>query len=198
MSKVGAIILAAGMSKRMGKPKLLLPLKGAPLIYYPISLALRNQLIPVGVIAGQYMNEIQKEMNELTNITYIYNPQFESGMASSLKLGIQAVDKQVDAVMIFLGDQPFVPDVVIEALLKEYELNKENGVHIIRPCYDGELGHPILFDKRLFNEFDEITGDEGGRSIIKANKDRLKIIDFPNRQWGLDIDTPEEYEMLWE
>lgn len=195
MSKIGAIILAAGMSKRMGMPKLLLPLNGEPLISYSISLALKQKLNPIVVIAGQYIKEIEKVI-DCDFVTYLYNPDYQSGMASSLKLGIEAVSSQVEAAMIFLGDQPFVPDQVVHTLLTEYERNKEKGIHIVRPRYVGELGHPILFDTRLFEHFTKIEGDEGGRSIIVNHKEQLKIIDFSECLWGMDVDTPEDYKRV--
>ena len=193
MSKIAAVILAAGMSKRMGKPKHLLPLNGEPLIYYSITLALQQNLHPIVVIAGQHKKEIEKVI-QCDNVTYLYNPDYQSGMASSLKLGIEAVSYEADAAMIFLGDQPFVPIQVVQALIKEYELNKDQGVCIVRPRYAGELGHPILFDGRLFEHFNKIDGDEGGRSIIRNHKEQLKIIDFSESLWGMDVDTPEDYE----
>lgn len=194
MSKIGAVILAAGMSKRMGKPKLLLTLKGMPLIYYSISLAVQQKLNPIVVIAGKHMKKVEKVIVDYNNVTYILNPEYESGMASSLKIGIEAVKGQVDAVMVFLGDQPFVPNEVVQTLITEYEHNKDKGVRIVRPRYGGELGHPILFDGSLLEHFNNIKGDEGGRSIINNHKEYLKIIDFSEIYWGMDVDTPEDYE----
>ena len=196
MSKIGAVILAAGMSKRMGKPKLLLPVNGAPLIYYPISLALQQKLNPVVVIAGKYIKKIEKVIVGCDEVTYLFNPDYESGMASSLKLGIEAISDQVDAVMIFLGDQPLVPNEVVQTLIMEYELNKKKGIRIVRSRYQGELGHPILFDSSLLQHFNHIKGDEGGRSIISNHKEQLKIIDFSQYYWGMDVDTPEDYERV--
>ena len=196
MSKIGAVILAAGMSKRMGKPKLLLPVNGEPILYYSISLALQQKLNPIVVIAGKYMKNIEKVIVGNEHVTYLYNPDYESGMASSLKLGIEALSGQVDAVMIFLGDQPFVPNEVAQTLIKEYENTKDKGVRIVRPRYRGELGHPILFDGSLLEHFKHIKGDEGGRSIISKHKKHLEIIDFSEFYWGIDVDTPEDYERV--
>lgn len=196
MTKTGAIILAAGMSKRMETPKLLLPLNGAPMIYHPIALALQQKLNPIVVIAGQYIEEIKNVLKNCSEITYVYNPDYQSGMASSLKLGIQTIAGQVDAAMIFLGDQPFVHKQVVRSLQVEYENEKDNGVWIVRPCYAGQQGHPILFDHNLFGHFATIKGDEGGRSIIRSHKNYLKLIDFSEILWGMDIDTPEDYEKV--
>lgn len=196
MIKTGAIILAAGMSKRMGTPKLLLPLNGAPIIYHSIALALQEKLYPIVIIAGQYIEEIRNVMKDCPEITFLYNPDYQSGIASSLKLGIGALCNQVDAAMIFLGDQPFVHEQVIRSIRTEYEKDKDKGISIVRPRYAGQQGHPILFDSDLFGHFATIEGDEGGRSIISSHKDYLKLIDFSEHLWGMDIDTPDDYEKI--
>ena len=196
MTKIGAVILAAGMSSRMGSSKQLLPLHGKPLIYYPISQAFRQNFDPIVVIAGKYIKEIEKVMIDYKNVTYLYNQDHQTGMASSLKLGIEAVSNQVDAVFIFLGDQPFVPDEVVQKVIEEYKHHRTNGVRIVRPFYDGKPGHPILFDASLFEQFQHISGDEGGRNIIRRHQEQLKLIDFSNSLWGMDVDTPEDYERV--
>ena len=197
MVNIGALILAAGKSTRMGKPKLLLPFKGAPLITHPVSLAIQNQLQPIVCITGGYEERLTQALTPFhENITINYNPHYESGMASSLKEGIHALQGKVDAVIIFLGDQPLVPNKVIQTIIQEYKANKENAVKIVRPIYDQQFGHPILFDSGLFHEFEALHGDEGGKGIIQQYKDYLKLIHFPNSDWGIDIDTPEEYLTL--
>ena len=197
MVKIGALILAAGKSTRMGKPKLLLPFKGAPILNHPVSLAIRNQLQPIVCITGGYEEQIANVLAHFQeHITIKHNPHYESGMASSLKEGIHALQGKVDAVIIFLGDQPLVPNKVIQTIIQEYKANKEKGVKIVRPIYDQQIGHPILFDSGLFHEFEALHGDEGGKGIIQQYKDDLKLIHFPNNDWGIDIDTPEEYLTL--
>lgn len=197
MVNIGALILAAGKSTRMGKPKLLLPFKGAPLITHPVLLAIQNQLQPIVCITGGYEERLTQALTPFhENITINYNPHYESGMASSLKEGIHALQGKVDAVIIFLGDQPLVPNKVIQIIIQEYKANKEKGVKIVRPIYNQQIGHPILFDSGLFHEFEALHGDEGGKGIIQQYKDYLKLIHFPNSDWGIDIDTPEEYLTL--
>ncbi len=195
MGKTGAIILAAGMSKRMRSAKLLLPLNGAPMIHYPIALALQQKLNPIVVVAGQYIDEIRSAV-DCPEITYLYNPDYKSGIASSLKLGIKELTNQVDAAMIFLGDQPFVHEQVVRSIRTIYENEKDSGVRIVRPRYAGQQGHPILFHHDMFRYFTSLNGDEGGRNIIKSHKDCLELIDFSEPLWGMDIDTPEDYEKV--
>jgi len=196
MVSIGAVILAAGMSRRMGQPKVLMRLNGKTLVNYPIQLATIHQLQPIVVVAGKYIDEMKKSLKVTQGVDFVFNPDYESGMASSLKLGIQTVDAKVDAVIVFLADQPFIPNEVVQSLIDHYVLHKEEGVRIVRPQYDGVLGHPILFDWSLFNEFKTINGDQGGRNVIQNNRQYLKIVSFRNRNWGVDIDTPEEYATM--
>ncbi|SDL87943.1 NTP transferase domain-containing protein [Bacillus sp. OK048] len=190
MSKIGAIILAAGLSKRMGQPKLLLPLKGKPMFRYPLELAIRNQLDPICLIGGQHSKTFETEAADLLNVDYIWNPNYEEGMSTSLKMGIQHLKEETDAVFIFLADQPFVPDLVIQSMIEQYR----NGIRIVRPVYQGDLGHPILIDKSLFKEFQNITGDQGGKEIIKKYKNQTRLLPFEDAFWGMDIDTLKDYQ----
>lgn len=197
MCKIGAIILAAGQSARMGKPKLFLPYLNTPLIYYPVSLAVAQKFNPIIVVGGKYSKRLQLDLSEFSKqISIIHNPQYETGMSSSLKSGINAIDAEVDGVFIFLGDQPLLSIDVVDELIHVYKQNKVKGAKIIRPRYAMQPGHPIFFEKSLFQEFQALSGDEGGKSIIKANEDKLLYVDFENTKLNLDIDTPQEYESL--
>lgn len=196
MVKVGSIILAAGLSKRMRKPKLLMDFHGEPVISYPVRLATKQYLYPIILVAGQYIQQMKERLSSYENITYIYNSQFELGMSTSLKLGIQSIAKDVDGVLIFLGDQPCLTNEVIESILMEFKANRGAGIKIVRPRYAGKEGHPILFHKDLFHEFQLLEGDEGGKSILKKYKDAIQYIDFSIDYWGSDIDTEEDYRNL--
>lgn len=196
MVKVGSIILAAGLSRRMRKPKLLLDFHGKPVISYPVRLATKHRLYPIILVVGQYIHQMKERLSSYGNITYLYNPQCEQGMSTSLKLGFQSIEGDVDGVLIFLGDQPCVANEVIESLVMEFKENREAGIKVVRPRYDGKEGHPILFDKDLFHEFQSLEGDEGGKRILKKYKDAIKYIDFPVADWGKDIDTEEDYSNL--
>lgn len=197
MCKIGAIILAAGQSKRMGKPKLFLPYKGVPIIHYPIKIAVQNQLAPIVVVGGKYFHQLKKELEPFQQqISVIDNEQYENGMSTSLIAGINSLNCKLDAVLIFLGDQPLVPEEVVKQLIHTYKKNKESGIQIVRPRYEQCAGHPILFDSSLFKQFQYIKGDQGGKSIIKEYKERLLYVDFNQLDWNLDIDTKQDYEQL--
>jgi len=197
MSKMAAIILAAGLSRRMGKPKLFLPYLNVPLIHYPVSLAVENHFDQIIVVGGRHIDQLHLVLKDFTErITIIFNPEYELGMSTSLKAGINALNEDVEGVLLFLGDQPFVTMDVIEKLIHTYELNKVKGMKIVRPRFINLPGHPALFDRSLFQEFRKLYGDEGGKRIIKAHEDKLIYVDFNDDKLNLDIDTMEEYKSL--
>ena len=179
------------------RPKLLLPFKGLPIVAYPLLLACRHHLRPIVCVTGQYDLPVQEALQSWReDVTFQINAHYKNGMSSSLKTGIDAMKGKVDAVLIFLGDQPLVPDEVIQSMIENYKASKEKGIKIIRPFYNGQMGHPILFDSSLFNAFDDLHGDEGGKAIIQQNAKFLKLLHFPNSDWGIDVDTPEDYSTL--
>ncbi|MER1985009.1 MAG: nucleotidyltransferase family protein [Solibacillus sp.] len=196
MVKVGAIILAAGKSSRMGEPKLLLPFRESPLVASAVSVALQ-QLQLVVCVTGAYKEWIQQALASYGDAIEIHhNPHFDSGMASSLKIGIQALHGRVDAVIIFLGDQPFVSGEVVASLIQHYCEAQARGIKIVRPVYAQQPGHPILFDCDLFKAFESLGGDVGAKSIIARHKDQLELVHFQQAEWGVDIDTPADYVTL--
>lgn len=192
MVKIGAIILAAGASKRMGAPKLFLPIHQKPLFMHCLEVALANTLTPVLLIAGAHAEDFRKRTKEL-DVQVLYNAQYTEGMSTSLKLGMEAMGREIEATMIFLADQPFVPSIVIQSLMEQYRLGRERGILIVRPSYDGVPGHPIIVDAQLFPKFHSLKGDTGGKEIIKEHQHLMVVIPFPNTIWGADIDTQEDY-----
>jgi molybdenum cofactor cytidylyltransferase len=192
MLKIGSVILAAGLSKRMGKPKLLLDFHGKPLFYHSVECAIQANFFSTVIVAGEHVQTIMDLTMDLP-LKIIENRSYKEGMSTSLKLGIEAMKNQVDASMVFLADQPFVPPLLIEMLLQTYMMNRSYGIRIVRPRYKGVPGHPVMFDAELFNEFLVLTGDEGGRSIIKKHAQKMKYVDVSNPLWGVDIDNPDDF-----
>jgi len=194
--KVGAIILAAGMSKRMGAAKPFLELHGKPLFRYAVERAVESSLHPVLLITGEHSARMRQLTSDLPQVDVVDNPDYQTGMASSLRAGIAAITGHVDAVLVFLADQPLVPDAVVQGLIDTYRKRCDEGVRIVRPLYAGDAGHPVLFAASLFDELAHVTGDQGGKEVVSKYKQQMVVVPFERAEWGLDVDTPEEYQAL--
>jgi molybdenum cofactor cytidylyltransferase len=195
MRKIGAVILAAGMSRRMGVPKLFLEVYGKPLFRYSVECAIQSELDPILIVGGEHVQLLHEHTKDLS-VEIIKNSDYKEGMASSLQRGIEAMEGRVDALLVFLADQPFVPPVLVRKLLQTYSDCRAHGIRIVRPQYSGIPGHPVLFDAELFSEFSDLKGDEGGRSIITRHAEKLKLIPAEYSLWGADIDTPDDLKKL--
>jgi molybdenum cofactor cytidylyltransferase len=195
MCKIGAVILAAGLSRRMGVPKLFLDFHGKPLFLYSVECAIQSQLNPILIVGGEHVPLLQDHTKDLP-VEIVGNPDYTKGMATSLKRGIETMDGRVDALLVFLADQPFVPPALVKEMLHTYTVCRSSGIRIVRPLYSGIPGHPVLFDADLFTEFSDLQGDEGGRLIIKRHAEKLKFIPADNPLWGADIDTPDDLKQF--
>ena len=222
MTQIAAVILAAGMSKRMGHPKQLMQLGGKPLFVHAVELAHRTGLSPTVVVVGPHQDKLAQHLQGLP-VKLAANPSFESGMASSLSAGIRALQNEsfaaaasveaatspdtatsrdtaasIEAAFVFLADQPFIPDFVIAELTHAYRQRRQEGIRIVRPRYANQAGHPVLFDAQVFPSLLGVTGDEGARSLIAREADRVAYVPFDNELWGMDIDTPEQWSTAQE
>ncbi|WP_400164516.1 nucleotidyltransferase family protein [Brevibacillus sp. TJ4] len=196
MAEIGAIILAAGMSSRMGSAKQFLPLGEKPLFRHAVDRAVASGLAPILVVGGEHHEKLREQTSDLPQVEVFHNPHYATGMASSLACGIRAMTGKADAVLVFLADQPYVPGQVIQALVDTYRQQRDAGVRIVRPLYAGEAGHPVLFDAALFAELAQVTGDQGGKEVVSQYKQHLRTIPFERAEWGLDVDTPDDYRRI--
>lgn len=192
---VAAIILAAGLSSRLGRPKLLLRLGGKSLIRYTT-----EQVIAAGggewkeviVVLGHEVAKVRQELEGLPIRTTL-NPQFAMGMSASLRAGLQAISPQAEGAMLFLGDQPLVSTEVIRRMLIVF---RESQKPIVVPVYDGVRGNPVLFSSAVFSELMTVEGDKGGRDVVMRSPDRVARVEFPSELAPRDVDTWEDYEAL--
>lgn len=197
MNNIGAVILAAGLSKRMGGPKLFLPYKGKPLFLQAVETAVSSGLDPVILVVGKFEEQF-REYIPSKHVSILKNDEYQSGMGSSLKHGINRLKGNAIAAFVFLADQPFIPSIVPLEIMKQYKQERSKGYLIFQPKYMEKEGHPVLFDADLFDEFRDLQGDIGGRHIIRKHQDQLKVVSFQNPFWGLDVDTPTDYEKIKE
>jgi len=184
-------VLAAGLSRRMGRPKLLLEFKGRPVIRHAVERVIAAGLHPVLVVTGAEHDALARALAGL-EVQLAVNPTPESGQGSSVGVGVSALPAGTDAVLIALGDQPGVPAEVIPALI---EALKQPGKAIAAPRYADGLGNPVLFGSSVFQELLALGGDRGARSVIERDPSRLAVVEVASPM-PRDIDTPEDYESL--
>jgi len=186
---ISTIILAAGLSRRMGKPKLLLPCRGKSLVRTVAENVLACGQGEVIVVAGAYRREIAEQLSDLQLVT-IYNPLFASGQGTSLAAGAKAVNPSCRGVMVLMGDQPLIIPSLISSLA-EFFMNA--GCLIMRPTYRGCPGHPVFFHPCLLPELVNLSGDYGARQVLESHRRDLLFHPVDDCAVCFDVDTPEDY-----
>ncbi len=186
---VTAIILAAGGSSRMGKPKQLLEIGGKTLVSIVIENILASIIDEVIIVTQPDLPLISD--NEYPDIKRVVNNEWQTGQSSSMKAGLNAVDPKTNAVMFFMADQPMVDEGIINSLIIAFQ---DSQKPIISPLYNGKKGAPVIFKRRLFDELNLIQGDRGGRDLLEVYPVEYVNIEIPIA--ALDVDTPEEFEKL--
>ena len=166
---ISSILLAAGESKRMkGDNKLTKEINGIPLIRHSIDNILSSSIDELIIVLGYQKEIIKNFIDENDKIKIVFNNQFKTGMASSIKSGIKNLSTKTEAFFICLGDMPMINKHIYNDLIKHVN-NKE----IIIPTYKKQQGNPILFSIKMKNEIMNIEGDVGAKEILKKNKDKI-------------------------
>ena len=206
-----AIILAAGSSSRMsnGQHKLLLPLGGRPVLIHVLETALASQARPIVVVLGHQAAHIRSLIEATPSLAAQQdliireNPDYREGMSTSLRVGLHALlaikENNTataivpDSTVILLGDQPLITTSIIDTLIATRRATNRS---IVVPLYNGKRGNPVLFDASLFPALMEVTGDEGGRSVIMHHAQDLVTVEQPEATASYDIDTWEAYQQV--
>ncbi|WP_071189959.1 nucleotidyltransferase family protein [Trichormus sp. NMC-1] len=192
-SNIAMIILAAGASTRMGKPKQLLLYRGQSLIKHTIENAIASVCKPIVVVLGANAENIRSEISEPA-IRIVENPDWSLGMSSSIRRGILSIItdyKNIDAVVITVCDQPFVSYEIINHLASTYNSTKKP---IIACEYADTLGVPVLFSQIFFSKLAILSEDVGAKKLIKTHYHEVFSIPFP--LGAIDIDTPHDYQQI--
>jgi molybdenum cofactor cytidylyltransferase len=193
MQKIGAVILAAGGSSRFGQPKQLLPFRGKTLIRTIIDAACEAGCSPVVVVIGSNGETIHPEVAH-ANVLEVRNINWQRGIGSSIRIGVQTLIDQVPdvaAVLLLVCDQPAVRAPFIERLIATREATKKD---IVASSYADTAGVPAIFNRSLFKELLAIGDESGAKSIILQNPGRVAQVAFP--EGAIDIDTWEDWEEL--
>lgn len=191
--KIGVVILAAGASTRMGKPKQLLLHRGRTLLRYAADTALSSMCHPVVVVIGAHAELVRKEVDDLP-VSVAENQEWENGMSSSIRTGLQKLviaRPEIEGGVIMLGDQPLVTAALINQLV---DVSRSTGKMIVATAYGKVLGVPVLFSREMFAEITALNANEGARQVIANHPDDVASVCFPEA--AVDVDTPQDYELL--
>lgn len=186
---IPAIILAAGASQRLGQPKQLVEFEGETLLNRTIGLARVAGAFPVVVVLGAHFAEIRATL-PLEEIVLAPNDEWQTGMASSIRAGLQALadrDAQADAVLLLTCDQPRLTAAHLGAMLAA---SSQDAERISASRYKGARGTPAIFPRALFAALSNLEGDKGARSLLMDPSCDLAEFDFPGGE--VDIDTPAD------
>lgn len=186
------VVLAAGMSRRLGRPKQLLDLHGKPLVRHVTERALVSTLDTVVVVVGHAADDVTAALDGL-DVRVATNAAFASGQSTSLVAGLKAAGPGADAIVMLLGDQPLIEPQVIDGLIR---VRRTDRVSIAMAAYGSERGHPVLFGHEVFEELGTITGDQGAREVIRNHRDDVVLVTAKSSSVPLDVDTEEAYALL--
>ena len=189
---ISAILLAAGQSKRMeGENKLIKKIQGIPLISRCVKNILTSTIDELIIVLGYQKEIVEKLIDKTEKIKFVFNKDFESGMASSVKAGLNHLSKNTEAFFICLGDMPMVGHDIYNQLIKS-KGNKE----IIVPTYKGQQGNPVLFNKSMKEKVIDISGDIGAKKILKLNKDKILNLEIDDQSIVKGFNTQGDFSSL--
>jgi molybdenum cofactor cytidylyltransferase len=186
---IAAIVLSAGKSERMGRPKALLEFEGTTFLQRILNAIAESDIDgAVVVVVGHHRMEIEHAMN-LPEV--VFNPDYEQGMSTSVQAGVRALPANSSGVALFLVDHPLVDAALINQLLPWLRPGT-----IVVPVHSGRRGHPVLFAADLFGEILDLTPTEGLNTVVR--RDPARVIHVPVADQGVlcDIDTPQQLEKL--
>lgn len=189
MGEICAIILAAGESKRMGFPKMLLDFNGLSMLEKVINNIKSSDADNIMVVLGSDKDALTPLVANCS-VNYCYNDHYKDGMLSSVKSGIRNLPQGTDAVLIFQGDQPFIYKDVINNVIRSFR-NSEKGIVI--PVCNNKRGHPLLADRKYFDEIEKLDDKEGLRSLAYRFSDDVSEIETADNGILRDFDTYEDY-----
>ncbi|MBM7622515.1 molybdenum cofactor cytidylyltransferase [Sporohalobacter salinus] len=189
---VSAIVLAAGMSTRLGEPKQLLSIGKRTIIEEVINNLLATEVEEVIVVLGYQASQVKKLIAG-QEVEICYNKDYKLGQSTSLKEGLSSINDDCRAILCMLGDQPLVKKETINQLINEFEAGTEL---IVAPEYKGRRGNPVIFSADLKSEMLEISGDQGARELIYKYYNQIKLVEVEDQGVIFDIDTKEDYLKL--
>jgi molybdenum cofactor cytidylyltransferase len=193
--RVGAIVLAAGRSTRMGEAKQLLRLGASTVLNKTLENVRAAGVDDVVLVLGFSAETIRQQLpvSVIDGLKVVVNQHYEKGMASSLREGLSALDPHPDAALIVLADQPFVRPQTLDQIIDRHRCS---NAQIVIPLYKGFRGNPVLLDRSVFPEVMGLDGDVGCRAIFGSHSEGIVKVEVDDEGILLDIDNKDDYERL--
>ena len=192
--RIGSIILAAGMAKRMGQQKLLLPLGEKPLLAHVLQTVSALSWEDCVAVIGEPEAELTALCRQYS-IRTVANPDRETGQSSSVRLALRNLSTELDGILFLLGDQPFLSPLLLQVLAERFSELADNR-YIVVPYCQGRRRNPVLFGSFWRSQLAALQGDRGGRELIEKNPQWVSRVVWEEEQSFLDADTWEDYELL--
>ena len=192
------VVLAAGQGTRFqGAYKLLLPFRGHAIIYHTVKAMLDSQLSPVLLVVGFEHENVLKALSELgdhSKLQMVHNERWQTGRASSVKVAISRLPKDVPGALFLPGDMPLMTSALIDRVAQRFLQTSK----LCFPVYQGQKGHPTAFPRELLPQFDELEGETSGLTIVQRHWDEAEKIELEasDEFTQLDLDTGADYERL--
>jgi molybdenum cofactor cytidylyltransferase len=187
---IGAIILAAGESKRMGKPKLLLPFGDKTIVETVVTNVIQSKADEALVVLGANHEKIEEKIKDFP-VTITVNPYYKKGMLSSVQWGFNAIPENIRGVLICLGDQPSIPSSVMDKVIGAFKSSRKG---IVVPAFKKNRGHPVLIDVKYRKEIEDLSPDVGLRGIVYNHPGDTMEVEVEIPAILRDIDNPEDYK----
>jgi molybdenum cofactor cytidylyltransferase len=190
---IAAIVMAAGLSRRMGRAKLILPWGDTTVIGRVVDILIQAGVAPVVVVTGGSSAQIEAVLKEQP-VRLVFNPRYhEDQMALSLQIGLEAIAKEVEAVLVVLGDQPQIELPVVRAVI---EAASHNSAALVVPSFQMRRGHPWLAKRVLFSALLDIRPPATLRDFLFEHAHEIEYLPVDNPSILQDLDTPEDYQRL--
>jgi len=203
---VSAVVLAAGMSTRMGRNKLLLRFRDKPLVFHALDTLLASTVGEIIVVLGHESEKVWGQLEAYAGqvpigahrgrVRLVENPDYRDGLSTSVRTGVQAVSPEAEAIMIYLADQPLLEPGDVDRIIAAFASAKAENKTIVVPFFKGERGNPVILDASLRDSILGIAGDVGCKGVIKRYPEKIYAIEMENDHVVRDVDDVQAYERL--
>ena len=188
---IAAVVLSAGESSRMGRPKALLPIEGETFIGRIVASLKQTQVGKIVVVLGHNSDLLAAAIRPLA-VEILINPNYQLGQLSSLQVAVRNLlpDADCDGMLVHLVDHPYIDASLVDRMIQQFYESKKD---IVVPRCRGKRGHPVLFSRALFGELLDAPIDQGAKAVVNAHGNGTLEIDTDEKGITVDIDTPELY-----